>query len=57
MQVAMVTCGYADGYRRVYSNKSTVLLQGKRVKVIGRVAMDYLLIDVTDIPGVNIGVK
>lgn len=55
MKIAMVTCGYADGYRRAYSNKSHVLVNGKRVRVIGRVAMDYLLIDVTDVPDVIIG--
>ncbi|MBQ7037089.1 MAG: alanine racemase [Clostridia bacterium] len=55
MRIAMVTCGYADGYRRVYSNKSHVLVGGKRVRVLGRVAMDYLLIDVTDVPGAKIG--
>lgn len=55
MRIAMVTCGYADGYRRVYSNKSYVLANGKCVPVIGRVAMDYLLIDITDIPDTQIG--
>ena len=55
MRIAMVTCGYADGYRRVYSNKSHVLMSGRPVPVIGRVAMDYLLIDITDIPDVQIG--
>ena len=55
MRIAMVTYGYADGYRRVYSNKSHVLTSGKRVPVIGRVAMDYLLIDVTDIPDAQVG--
>ena len=55
MRIAMVTCGYADGYRRVYSNKSFVLTNGKCVPVIGRVAMDYLLIDITDIPDAQIG--
>lgn len=55
MQVALVTCGYADGYRRVYSNKTVVLLHGKAVPVIGRIAMDYLMINVTGIADVEIG--
>lgn len=55
MQVALVTCGYADGYRRVYSNKTVVSLHGQAVPVVGRVAMDYMLIDVTDVPQVRIG--
>ena len=50
MRIAMVSCGYADGYRRAYSNKTEVLLGGRRVPVLGRVAMDYLMIDVTAIP-------
>lgn len=56
-RIAVVTCGYADGYRRVYSNKSYVLVGGKKVPVIGRVAMDYCMIDVTDVPGVQRGME
>lgn len=55
MRIAMVTCGYADGYRRTYSNKSYVLTGGKRVPVIGRIAMDYTMIDITDAPDAQIG--
>lgn len=54
-KIALVTCGYADGYRRVYSNKTTVLLNGRHVPVVGRVAMDYMLIDITDVSDVKIG--
>ena len=57
MRVAMVTCGYADGYRRVYSNKSCVLVGGKKVPVIGRIAMDCLMIDITDVDGADIGAE
>jgi len=49
MRIAMVSCGYADGYRRAYSNKTKVLIGGKKVRVLGRIAMDYMLIDVTDV--------
>lgn len=55
MKVALVTCGYADGYRRSYSNKTFVLIGGRRVPVVGRVAMDYLMIDVSNIEDVSIG--
>lgn len=55
MKIALVTCGYADGYRRVYSNKTTILLNGRHVPVVGRVAMDYMLIDITDVPDIEIG--
>jgi alanine racemase len=56
-KIAIVTCGYADGYRRVYSNKSHVLVGGKKVPVVGRVAMDYCMIDVTDVPDVKKGME
>lgn len=49
MRVGMVSCGYADGYRRAYSNKAQVLIGGKKVRVLGRIAMDYMLIDITDV--------
>lgn len=54
MTVALVSCGYADGYRRVYSNRSKVLVKGQISPVIGRVAMDYMLIDVTGVPEISI---
>lgn len=49
MRIAMVSCGYADGYRRAYSNRTRVLVGGKKVRALGRIAMDYMLIDVTDV--------
>lgn len=49
MRMGLVSCGYADGYRRAYSNKSQVLIGGKKVRVLGRIAMDYMLIDITDV--------
>lgn len=57
MKIGVVTCGYADGYRRVYSNKTSVLIGGKKVRVLGRVAMDYMMIDLTDIPDVKSGME
>jgi len=49
MRIGMVSCGYADGYRRAYSNKTRVLIGGKKVRVLGRIAMDYMLIDITGV--------
>jgi alanine racemase len=40
--------GYADGYRRALSNNAEVLVRGRRVPVVGRVSMDLVTIDVTD---------
>ena len=50
MQVATVPAGYADGYRRSLSNRFYVLIHGKRAPILGRVCMDQMLVDVTDIP-------
>ena len=55
MKIGIITCGYADGYRRVYSNKSHVLVAGKKVPVIGRVAMDYTMVDLTEVTDVSVG--
>ncbi|MBR0467025.1 MAG: alanine racemase [Clostridia bacterium] len=49
MTVATVAVGYADGYPRALSNKAYVLINGKKAKVLGRVCMDQMLIDVTGI--------
>src|SRR4051812_27878625 len=48
-RIATLPVGYADGYRRVLSNKAEVLVRGKRVPVVGRVSMDLVTIDVTDV--------
>ncbi|MBO5103963.1 MAG: alanine racemase [Ruminococcus sp.] len=49
MKIATVTIGYADGYSRLLSSKGEILLHGKRCKIVGRVCMDQLMIDVSDI--------
>ncbi len=48
-RIATVCIGYGDGYPRGLSNIGKVLLHGKKVPIIGRVCMDQLMIDVTDI--------
>ena len=53
--VATVPVGYADGYRRSLSGKFYVLIHGKRAPILGRVCMDQMMVDVTDIPGVQAG--
>ena len=55
MKIATVSCGYADGYPRLLSNKGYVLINGQRANIVGRVCMDQFCIDVTDIPNVNLG--
>lgn len=55
MTVATVAVGYADGYQRKLAEDGYVLLHGKRAKIIGRVCMDQMMIDVTDIPQAAVG--
>jgi alanine racemase len=50
--VALVMAGYADGVRRALSNHGIALVRGERAPFAGRVAMDMLMLDVTQIPGV-----
>ena len=55
MRIATISAGYADGYYRLLSNKASVLISGKRAKIIGRVCMDQFCVDVSDIPDVKRG--
>ena len=54
-RIATVTIGYADGYSRQLSGKGEVLVNGVRCPVTGRVCMDQMMIDVTDVPEAEIG--
>ena len=51
-KIALVMCGYADGFRRALSGRAQVLVRGRRAPVAGRIAMDMCMIDVSDVPGV-----
>jgi len=53
--VATLPVGYADGYRRNLSGKYHVLIRGQRAPILGRICMDQMMVDVTDIPGVSPG--
>ena len=53
-RLAVVPAGYYDGYSRSLSNASHVLVRGRRAPVRGRVAMDFLTADVTDIRGARL---
>lgn len=52
MKVATIPVGYADGYPRGLSNKGYVLIRGRRAEILGRVCMDQMMVDVTEIPKV-----
>lgn len=53
--IATVPVGYGDGFRRDLSNRGSALVRGCRVPVVGRVCMDYLMLDVTAVEGVSAG--
>jgi alanine racemase len=52
--LAVVPVGYYDGYDRGLTNAAHVLVKGRRAPVRGRVAMDFFMADVTDVPGVGL---
>ena len=54
-RVATVCAGYADGVPRIISNKAHVLIHGKKAPIIGRICMDQLMADVSDIPETEVG--
>ncbi len=53
--IATVPVGYTDGYPRALSNRGEALIRGERVKVVGTVCMDWIMLDVTNIPDVTVG--
>ena len=55
--VATIPVGYADGYRRSLSGKFYVLIHGKKAPILGRICMDQMMVDVTDIPDTQVGDK
>ncbi len=54
-RVATIPIGYADGFLRKLSNTAKVLVRGQRCNVIGRVTMDMIMVDVTDVKNVCVG--
>lgn len=53
--LANIPVGYADGYRRVFSNAGHVLIRGQRVPILGKTSMNTVVVDVTDLKGVAPG--
>ncbi len=54
-RLALVACGYADGFNRRLSGGWSVFVNGRYAPICGRICMDQTLIDVTDIPDIKIG--
>lgn len=56
-KIAVLPIGYFDGLHRHYSEKAHVLIQGQKAPMVGNICMDNMMVDVTDIPNVEIGDK
>ncbi len=54
-RIATLPVGYADGWSRLLSNRGAVLVRGRRAPIVGRVCMDLCMVDVTDVPGAEVG--
>jgi alanine racemase len=54
-RIGVVACGYADGYPRHAPNGTPVLVCGKKVRLAGRVSMDMITVDLTDVPEAAVG--
>ena len=54
-RLAVVPVGYAEGYPRAMTNRAVAQVRGQDVPVVGRVSMDQIIVDVTDVPAVRLG--
>ena len=54
-RIGTVSCGYADGYPRHAPSGTPLLVRGQRVALVGRVSMDMLTVDLTDLPAAQVG--
>lgn len=54
-RIAYIPVGYADGYPRALSNRGSVLIKDRRCSVVGRVCMDWMLVDITDHENIDVG--
>ena len=54
-RIAVVACGYADGYPRTMPDGAPVWVEGRTAPIAGAVSMDMLTIDVTDVPSAHVG--
>jgi alanine racemase len=54
-RIAIIAAGYGDGVPRSFETGTPVLIQGRRAPLVGRVSMDMIAVDVTQVPGVEVG--
>lgn len=57
MTTGVVACGYADGYPRHAPNGTPVVVDGTKTRIVGRVSMDMITVDLTDVPTAHVGSK
>jgi alanine racemase len=57
MTIGVVACGYADGYPRHAPQDTPVLVDGVRTRLVGRVSMDMLTVDLSQLPDARVGSK
>jgi len=57
MRIGIVACGYADGYPRICPSGTPVLIEGQRSLTVGRVSMDMLAVDLSEIPQAGMGTR
>ena len=55
MRIGVVACGYADGYPRIAPEGTPVIVDGVRTRLVGRVSMDMLTVDLTPVPTASVG--
>ena len=55
MRIGIVACGYADGYPRSAQNGTPILVEGQRTVTLGRVSMDMLYVDLSNLPQADVG--
>lgn len=57
MRIGVVACGYADGYPRIAPEGTPVVVDGVRTRIVGRVSMDMLTVDLTPVPQAGVGAR
>jgi alanine racemase len=55
LRIGVVACGYADGYPRVVPAGTPALVEGVRARIVGRVSMDMITVDLTPCPAAGVG--
>jgi len=55
MRIGIVACGYADGYPRHAATGTPILVMGQRTRTLGRVSMDMLVVDLSQVPNAGVG--